>query len=697
MPAKKKKTSKASVSSLLEEKLKSSGLTLSDAKTLKMEGLSAQQTSTLHSSFQSRVSLKLNYYGPDGKPLSDWFNCPDFYRLRYLEKGTEFADNTENKEVRYVQEPYTVPVAYYPQNVKNWSGLLKDTSKPLCITEGELKAAKASKEGFPTIGLGGVYNFRSLSLGVEWLPSLEGIDWVRRSVYICYDSDYLTNPNVCKAMMLLSEELENRGAFVSAVLLPEIPEIGDKTGLDDYFVFSGTYAHEKFTELLTDSEPLGLSKPLWKFNDKYVYVQDPGLIADTTNLKARIKPSSFKEHKEAAASYQERSLRNDGTVSYDPVPAAQKWLTWPLRREVSKITYEPGQEMFVNEPLELNTWKGWGCKPKKGSVKLFLRLIDHLFSGAEPEAKKWFIQWCAYPLQHPGEKIYSSPVLHGIVHGTGKSLLGYTLGEIYGENFTEISQRELESGYTEWAENKQLVMGDDVTGSNKREHAEVLKRLITQKSMRVNIKYIPSYTIPDCTNYIFTANHPDAFFLEDNDRRFFIHEIVVGPLDEQFYADYDEWLTNGDGAANVFHYLLNYDTSDFNHKAAAEFTAAKARMINTGRSDLASWVRQILLTPDTSLRLGDVKVEKDLLTSKELLLIYDPDGRTTANGIARELSRAGVRQACDGKPLKLKDGTQSRYFVIRNQEKWIGVKPPAVIKYLNSFLPDDKSASKKKY
>ena len=58
-------------------------------------------------------------------------------------------------------------------------------------------------------------------------------------------------------------------------------------------------------------------------------------------------------------------------------------------------------------------------------------------------------------------------------------------------------------------------MGDDVTGSDKRADADFLKKLITQKELRVNVKYLPAYTVKDCINYFFTANHPDSFFLED--------------------------------------------------------------------------------------------------------------------------------------------------------------------------------------
>ncbi len=661
-------------------KLASSGLSETDAEALKIDWLSAKKTAALHPGFKAVPSLRLAYYDHRGRPLPDWPGAEPFFRLRYLQTPTDFVALTDKKPVRYVQLPNTVPTAYYPQNYTDWAGLCDTPDEPLIITEGELKAAKACKEGFPTLGLGGVYNWRSHRLGLEWLPSLEPINWLRRNVYLCFDSDFRTNPMVCHALRELAEQLQRRGAFCHLVALPQLPEV-DKVGLDDFLVHAGSRAADMFRELLSDAEPLGLSRPLWALNEKYVYIRKPGLIIDQTDLSNKVSPAAFKDHLEAAAQYQERSLKKDGSISYKPVSAAAAWLRWPLRLEAARLTYAPGAERFVDG--EFNVWPGWGCAPKSGDVSPFLELLDHLFTDAEPAALTWFLQWCAYPLQHPGTKMFSSVVFHGIRHGTGKSLIGYTLGKIYGQNFTEINQLDLHNNFNEWAESKQFVMGDDVTGSNKRHDADFLKKMITQKELRINAKYTPSYVVPDCINYFFTSQHPDSFFLEDDDRRFFVHEILVGPLEEQFYTDYANWLGGG-GASAVFQYLLDLDLSTFNPAAPAYRTLAKERMIDTGRSDLGSWVRQLLAAPDQVLRVGDVTLEQDLFTSKELLQLYDPEGRTgtTANGLGRELSRAGVRQALGGRPVRLANGAQGRYYIIRHPEKWLRASARQIANHL---------------
>jgi hypothetical protein len=686
-------------------KLKSSGLTLKDAEVLGITYLTRDETAALCESFERFRSLRLDYFDHAGKPAFDWPGVKTpFYRIRYLEEPQGFESMTEQKAQRYAQPPNTAPVAYFPRNV-DWTKLVKDPSKPIVVTEGELKAAKACREGFPTIGLGGVYNWRSHKNGISFLPSLEVVDWVRRAVYICFDSDARGNAMVRSALRELADELQRRGALVYFVALPELKGL-KKVGLDDFLVHAPS-AVEQMTDLLHRAEPLGLTAALWEINKRYVYVRDPGLVYNL-HTRAKVSPTAFKEHVESTASYQEGEF-NGEKVSYESVPASQAWLRWPLRGEVGRLTYKPGQPERVGD--EHNIWPGWGVEPApkpKGKGRraerpdAWDRLLTHLFKGAEPEARGWFEQWCAYPLQYPGTKLFTTAVFHGIKHGTGKSFVGYTLGRIYGRNFAEISEMDLHNHFNEWAEAKQFVLGDDVTGPNKRADADFLKKLITQRELRVNAKYMPTYVVPDCVNYFLTSNHPDSFFIEDDDRRFFVHEVVVSGLDEQFYKEYELWLDSG-GASQLFRYLLDVDTSTFNPSAPAMRTAAKERMTATVRSDLASWVRQMAAAPDQVLRVGDIVVDKDLFTSQELLEFYDPDRRTgtTANGLGRELARAGVRQVMDGMPVRLSDGRQLRLYAVRNADRWLAQRrTDAMAKHLEQWLADRASGDdrpKKKY
>lgn len=681
------------------EKLLSSGLTLEDAQTLGIEVLNGFQTGQLHDSFAAKASLRLNYYDLTGEPLTPRPKWPAFYRIRYLEDVDDpgsFAGQTDKKKLRYVNEPEAGVAAYMPRSV-DWFAVAADVNVPIIITEGELKAAKACKEGFETIGLGGVFNFKAVRQGIPFLPELEEFEWVRRNVYICYDSDYRTNPNVCLAMNQLAEELVDRGAIVHALSLPDLTEEG-KTGLDDLLV-GAPDAVGMLNSLLAQAEPLGLGRPLWRLNDKVTYVRDPGLIL-VRKSHQKMSPEAFKSHAFSTVSYTEQVMRADGEMSYRKVGAASAWMNWPLRSEVTQLLYEPGQPEMVEDVerngVAFNIWKGWGCEPIKGDLKLWHQLLDHLFVGAEKEDRQWFERWLAYPLQHPGTKLYSAAVVFGIHHGTGKSLIGYMMGRIYGRNFVEINKDNLTAGNYDWAEARQFVLGDEVTGSAKRDINDMLKKLITQATFRINIKYVPTFEIKDVINYLFTSNHPDAFFMEDNERRYFIHEVKVGPLGEDFYTAFDEWMKRGPGPSALFHYLLNLDLGDFNPHAPARKTAARSRMIADTKSDLGEWVARLIADPDSMLRSGGIKIDRDMFTNRELLAIYDPEQRTgtTANGLGRELRRSGVVLAYEGKTLITKDASD-RYYILRNHEKWIDAPRGKLVAHVETT--QKKRGAAKKY
>lgn len=660
-----------------------SGISTADAKKLGLKILSADAAKKL--GFDPRPAIYIPYTNPlsPKEPLTGYAGGDPFYRIRYLgDAPPSLADQTKEKPRRYSQPPDSGICAYFPPNIE-WSKILADTSIEVGITEGEFKAAKACKEGFPTIGLGGVYNFMSKEQGITFLPELRRVDWKGRYVAIIYDSDFRTNEHICGAIRALAAKLQELGARPLTVTLPELGGDG-KTGLDDFLVSEGGAALEP---LLENASPLTLSEPLWKLNEEVVYVYNPGFVLATETMQ-KFSPSAFKEHAYSSTEYAERVMKADGSISLKPVPIGPAWMKWPMRSEVGSLTYEPGAPTYMNgcsmRMSKYNTWPGWGCVPKKGSIKPWKELLDHLFTGADKADREWFERWCAYPIQHPGAKLLTAAVIHGVGQGTGKTLVGETLRRIYGKNFTGIGQQHLESDFNEYAEGMQLVMGDDVTGKDCRKHADKIKTLITQKEIRVNVKYVPSYVVPDCINYLFTSNHINSFFLDDGDRRFFIHEVQVLPREDKFYTGYMKWLDKEEGAAALFYYLQHLDLGDFNPSAAALNTQAKSRMIVAGKSDLDAWVMHLRQFPEDALRVDGVRAKSDLRTSKELLKMYDPEGKSKvkAGGVGLAMGKAGFKQVYEGESFAGPDG-QARYFAIRNEKRWLKASLKELKAHLN--------------
>ena len=166
-----------------------------------------------------------------------WIQYPntEFYRLKLKEPIGD---------AKYLSPKDAGNHAYIPPAVLAAAHGYKPDA-PLFITEGEKKAAKATLEGFPCVGLTGVFGFVDKEAG--FLPELDELNFKHRAVYIVYDSDIIGKTLVRQAELRLGVELMNRGAQVLSVRLPSEPD-GEKNGLDDFLVSYGKEALERLIE-----------------------------------------------------------------------------------------------------------------------------------------------------------------------------------------------------------------------------------------------------------------------------------------------------------------------------------------------------------------------------------------------------------------------------------------------------------------
>lgn len=251
------------------------------------------------------TSCKLKLYAGEGK-TSPGFVIPyyditgervPFYRIRVFEPLPG--------RPKYLQPPDTSAYIYYPkqfgQMVKDMqSGKLPNTKingfKPnLLVVEGEKKAAKAAKEGFLCIGLGGVYNWRSRTIILPEdtkinrdentgmvtvkLPSSgethedtetliknkwaigfqEAVALANKfdmNIVIVFDTDYPEKIQVQKAASSLGFELRSIGVPMNRIRQLKLPQTKEQTkiALDDFLTENGP---EALVDLLHEM----LSKP----------------------------------------------------------------------------------------------------------------------------------------------------------------------------------------------------------------------------------------------------------------------------------------------------------------------------------------------------------------------------------------------------------------------------------------------------
>ncbi|MFI5107972.1 MAG: DUF5906 domain-containing protein [Terriglobales bacterium] len=631
--------------------------------------------------------VHIPYFDLSGKPTG-------FYRFRFFDVSPNgFGALVGRKPLRYAQESGSVNEIYLPPFV-DWQELAKDAAKPLIITEGELKAAYTTKRGYPTLGLGGDWLFKN---GNGLLPQFAEFAWEERIVYLCYDSDAATNAQIAAAESALARALLHRKAQPHIARAPALPEL-KKTGLDDFLLARGT---EALDAVLAEAKLAASAEELFRLNAEVVYIKSPatGIVVRVQDCET-MSHKSFVEHAYAPRIFTvKQTINKKGDTKSVEKSAPREWLKWPHRAECERITYAPGQSR-ITDANEFNMWPGWGCEAKQGDIALWVEMLDFLFAGHEA-SHKWFEQWLAYPLQFPGTKLATAVLLHG-AQGTGKSLVGETLFRVYGKNATEITNRDLEGTYNAWSASKQFIMGTEIgigsaRGDRKRALADYVKVMVTQKEVRINGKYVPHYNLPDVMNFYFTSNAVDALYLEDDDRRLFVHEVPSKPRDQSFYARYGAWMESPEGPAALFWHLRQLDLTGFDPNAHAPRTVAKQEMIAAGRSDVAAWVAQLRDDADATLigkteQDAGVRIKWELWTTRELMDIYDPDGkgRVTETGMGNALKAGGILKLLGGaqieiespgkavvilkllggKQIEIKSLGKRRLWAVRNVEYW---------------------------
>jgi hypothetical protein len=121
--------------------------------------------------------------------------------------------------------------------------LIGDTSVPVIFVEGIKKAlaivtaARAADVAVLVVAISGVWNWLS---DRKPIPDMFDIPVEGREVYIGFDSDVFSNPDVSDAARRIAAHLKDRGATVYLSYLPDGPD-GSKTGADDYLARGHSY------------------------------------------------------------------------------------------------------------------------------------------------------------------------------------------------------------------------------------------------------------------------------------------------------------------------------------------------------------------------------------------------------------------------------------------------------------------------
>jgi hypothetical protein len=516
----------------------------------------------------------------------------------------------------------------------DWQAIANDPEIPLGIVEGEKKAVRgclaalhrrrrlerrkdpaARRKIVVYIGIAGVDAFTTRKRrhkdfdGSE--TTVEGpsrpiadfrlFKWKGRLVYIVYDSDCRTNPNVAESRLRLVALLTSLGARVRVIDLPALGK--GKTGLDDFFE-ARRDDEAAAAELMDLAAPLadGGYAELEEINQWATYIRDEQYVWSTRE-NGFIDPAKFVNF----------HLRNRRIWIYDHKSGrlAEKnlgdaWLGWEHRAERRAITYRPFKKEDGDPapPDKLNVWIDTLPPPIRGPVKPFLELLE--YNCADGEDRRALLQWAAYFALNPGKRVLWSPVLVG-PQGTGKTLLMMAFVMVFGGdpydpdsrgNAVIVSGSQLHKNQFNGILTNRLFIGiNEAVRSNRGEIADDLKSLIADPTVIRNEKFQPSVEVPNVAAIMFTSNHEDALKIEPGDRHYLVircADTKIGDGDPKLLKQFLIWMKSGKAGSHLRWHLENeVDLAGFDPGRAPRFTPAAQAMLESDYDDVTGLLQAL--------------------------------------------------------------------------------------------------------
>jgi hypothetical protein len=241
---------------------------------------------------------------------------------------------------------------------------------------------------------------------------------------------------------------------------------------------------------------------------------------------------------------------------------AQYWLAHPDRLEFDDIGCYPPN---ATPPGCLNMFEGFAIAPAPGQwpkTELFLRQI---VCNGDPAAYDYLLKLLQWWLQNPCVLPEVSIVLLG-PQGVGKGTFANDfLGGIIGERHTLRfgNPKALVADHNEdWA-GKLLMFFDEVTFGHDLKASGILKSLDTEKTFRVNPKFVSAYHAPNRALKIYASNNPAALPIDHDDRRKLILDVSTARKEDTAYFESLRAAFAGGERAAFLHAALQADLTGF--------------------------------------------------------------------------------------------------------------------------------------
>lgn len=693
-----------------------SALTEEDVKILQYTDLDKKQAMVAGGGTgksHGRVGFKIPYFDGAGAKT-------DFYRIRFL---------PTDPPPKYVQPPGVAPELYLPPPPyvdRPWSEILKDTTIPRAIVEGEKKAVAVCKHaGIACLGLGGVDSFQSTRHGWSLLPVLADAEWEDCTTYVIFDADSHAKPGVLRARERLAAELMKRKADVRIVTLP-----ADGPKAIDDVIKAALDAGEDpkaVVQALLDSATSPTEARLAVYLRTRVLITEgrETLVADlTVPGKHRILSLN--------------AALNLGDNDRVPVPVGktiksqpliQLWKGHPDRITACGRIWVPREETLIEERTRLADGTEHVARyvneyqrkyhdlslARDDLLRIYLEQLEYMYGE-----DAWIvICYHAHRMQFPGERPPIAVLSIARQHGTGRGWHEEVLAALLGHwNVRKVNARDLTNTFNEFKSRSVHVYCEEVWDQGSKTKWEMgaeLRDFVTATRDEINAKYGLKGQQNIYAGVSLGTNHPYALKITIEDRRLAVLEVTNPLRGSEHWTELYRLLGLGRGTsgqdvrvgeadpaflASVAKFLLKLDLRQPYREGVPAFlditrapeTKARAALIEAGATDVESAVLELIetcpakvivpSTVNTYLRIRGIAVHDPKIDGQVKALLRDHAFRPFKLGDAKRSPRVRVPtptgSVLEGAPIGAKcrpreDTNKEAPWILKSEDRGLSL------------------------
>jgi len=294
---------------------------------------------------------------------------------------------------------------------------------------------------------------------------------------------------------------------------------------------------------------------------------------------------------------QNRTATDYSGTNPKQIPASKWWLKHPERREYKKVDFIPS---FETPPEVFNLWKGFAVQPKGGleNIPLFYELLEEVICSGDEQWALYLWGWLAHMVQFPEDKPSVAVVMISDAQGVGKSRFAEYVGSLLGRHFRTVTHgSHIHGNFNSHLKDTLMLFGDEAVWGGDRSTESILKQLITEPSMIIEMKGKDVFAVRSYLRLMLATNSEWAAPVSLTDRRYFVLDVSESRRnDYDFFKKLKDEQING-GSEALLQTLMDYDLSDFEVRSIPE-TPARLDQKFLSMKVVEKWWLEILSNED---------------------------------------------------------------------------------------------------